>query len=226
VFRSLSSFVFLVIIVTFQVHAQSPSERSVTKVADGVYFIKHRSTVFDGGNTTFVVGTGCVFVVDSAFLPSATKYDIEQIKKVTDKPVCYLLNTHWHGDHNTGNHQYVAAYPQVQIIAQRETKKDMDLIVGSFMERRVANIAKAEKRVQTGKTEKGEALTPDQLEEERGNLEAYKAQAGEFTSDWRYQAPTMVFDTAMDLDLGNRKVEIRYFGRGNTSGDAIADLPA
>jgi cyclase len=224
-FRSLPILVFLVIVITFEVHAQSSNERSVTKVTDGVYFIKHRSSPFDGGNTTVVVGSKCVFLVDSAFLPSATKYDIEQIKKVTDKPVCYLLNTHWHGDHNTGNDQYVAAYPQVQIIAQRETKKDMDLIVGSFMQRRAANIAKAEKRVQTGKNEKGEPLTADELEQERGNVEAYKAQAGEFTGAWRYQPPTVVFEQAMDVDLGDRKVQIRHFGRGNTSGDAIAYLP-
>src|SRR5215467_15064607 len=102
----------------------------VTKLADGVYAIEHPGHRRDGlfsGNTTVIIGSRQVFVVDSAFLPSVTREDIAQIRQWTDKPVTFLLNTHFHNDHNLGNSLYLEAFPALTIIAHVETKKSMDL---------------------------------------------------------------------------------------------------
>ena len=40
-----------------------------------------------------------------------------------------------------------------------------------------------------------------------------------------YQAPTLTFTDKIDIDLGNREVQVKYLGRGNTAGDAIVYLP-
>ena len=85
-------------------------ERKVTKLADGVYAIEHRGGP-PSGNTTVIIGERQVFVVDSCFLPSAGAKDIAQIRQWTDKPVSYLLNTHFHNDHNNGNKTYLDAFP-------------------------------------------------------------------------------------------------------------------
>jgi len=98
--------------------------RKITKLADGVYAIEHGGQ--SGGNTTVIIGERQVFVVDSCFLPSAAQADIAQIRQWTDKPVAFVLNTHFHNDHNLGNHAYMAAFPAVTIIAHVETKKEMD----------------------------------------------------------------------------------------------------
>src|ERR1700759_1667468 len=103
--------------------------RKVTKLADGVYAIEHQDSG-DGsasGNTTVIIGDRQVFVVDSCFLPSAAREDIAQIRQWTDKPVSFVLNTHFHNDHNLGNRAYMDAFPSLTIIAHAETKKDMDM---------------------------------------------------------------------------------------------------
>jgi cyclase len=40
-----------------------------------------------------------------------------------------------------------------------------------------------------------------------------------------YQAPTLVFTDKLDIDVGDREVQVKYLGRGNTAGDAIVYLP-
>jgi cyclase len=50
-----------------------------------------------------IIGDRQVFVVDAGFLPSDAREDIAQIRAWTDKPVAFLLDTHFHNDHNFGN---------------------------------------------------------------------------------------------------------------------------
>src|SRR5262252_8973638 len=106
--------------------AQTP--RKVTNLADGIYEIEHKDDLdgFASGNTTVIIGERQVLVVDTCFLPSAAREDIAQIRQWTDKPVAFVLNTHFHNDHNLGNRVYMEAYPSLTVIAQAETKKDMD----------------------------------------------------------------------------------------------------
>ena len=105
-------------------------QRTATKLADGVYAIEHPGHRHDGlfsGNTTVIIGERQVLVVDSAYLPSVTRDDITQIRRWTDKPVTFLLNTHFHNDHNLGNSLYMEAFPAITVIAHVETKKNMDM---------------------------------------------------------------------------------------------------
>jgi glyoxylase-like metal-dependent hydrolase (beta-lactamase superfamily II) len=105
------------------------TQRSVTKVADGIYVIIHKDAVLAGwpqGNTTVIIGDGGVFVVDACFLTGSAKEDIVEIKRLTSKPVRYLLNTHFHIDHNAGNSAYMDAFPTLEIIASTETRRFMD----------------------------------------------------------------------------------------------------
>src|ERR1700683_1392430 len=81
------------------------NERRGTKLADGVYAIEHKY-LYDGsssGNTTVIIEEREVLVVDSCYRPSSAQEDIAEIRQWTNKPVGYLLNTHFHNDHNNGN---------------------------------------------------------------------------------------------------------------------------
>lgn len=55
-----------------------------------------------GGTIGWLNGTSGIVVVDSQFQPSAL-HAIDELKKLSDKPFKYLLNTHHHGDHTSGN---------------------------------------------------------------------------------------------------------------------------
>ena len=134
------------------VTAATPSwittERSVSKVADGVYVIIHKDAVAGGwpqGNTAVVIGDQSVLVVDTCFLTESAREDIADIRRLTSKPVRYVINTHFHIDHNGGNSAYVDAYPSVQIIAHESTRRLMNDANPSF----AANVADPQGRPTT-----------------------------------------------------------------------------
>ena len=101
---------FILLLTPFALFAQTQTQHheqkqqeifKLTDMGGSVYALYGR-----GGNTGFFVGPDSVFVVDSQFLDLAPGI-VEQIKKVTDKPVRYLLNTHHHGDHVGGNEYFL-----------------------------------------------------------------------------------------------------------------------
>ena len=202
------------------------SDRKVTQLADGVYAIQHQPLI-DGnisGNTTVIIGDREVFVVDSTYRQSAALEDIAQIHQWTSKPVGYLLNTHFHNDHNNGNKTYMDAYPSLAIIAQEETKKDMDLIQPGNIERQPGQLAALITTLKQGKAGSGRLLTEDekkQVQELLPGLEQAEAESKTLV----YQTPTLTFTDKIVVDLGNREVQVMHLGRGNTPGDAIVYLP-
>lgn len=200
------------------------TERKVTRLADGVYAIEHRGRPTQSGNTTVIIGERQVFVVDSCFLPSEAREDIAQIRQWTDKPVSYLLNTHFHNDHNNGNKTYLDAFPSLAIIAQAETKKDMDLIQPGNVERMPGQLAATIAALKQGKLQNGRVLSEDEKKQVQALLPGMEKREAEFKT-LVYQSPTLIFIDKLDIDLGNREVQVRHLGRGNTPGDAIVYLP-
>jgi len=70
-------------------------------------------------NPGFVVTSEGVVVVDTGSSVQIGEMVLRQIKKVTDKPVVKVFNTHFHGDHWLGNHAFVNANPDVEIISHQ-----------------------------------------------------------------------------------------------------------
>ncbi len=205
---------------------QSKPKINATKLADGVYEIEHEDAPagFDSGNTTVIIGERQVFVVDSCFLPSAARADIAQIRQWTDKPVSFVLNTHFHNDHNLGNRAYMDAFPAVTIIAHEETKKDMDRHGPRSVDRVEKANASIQPMLDTGKTKDGRALTADETTELK-NAMAERAPVMEELRSVKFQSATLTFGEGFTVDLGNREVQVKFLGRGNTAGDAIVYLP-
>lgn len=73
-------------------------------------------------NVIFVVTTAGVVVIDSGASLQIGQMAIRMIRKVTDKPVVAVFNSHYHGDHWLGNHAFVKAYgKQLPIYALSST---------------------------------------------------------------------------------------------------------
>src|SRR5499427_7046644 len=104
-------------------------EYQTAKLADGIYaFIAPESkTPFVSGNSLAVVGSDGVLVVDSTNVPSLARRMIGDIRKLTDKPVRVLVNTHWHPDHLMGNAAYQEAFPGVNIVSTRAMREIADV---------------------------------------------------------------------------------------------------
>jgi cyclase len=75
----------------------SKVEIQTQKLADTVYMMTG-----SGGNLGLSVGEDAVFLIDDQFAPLTPKIEAA-IAKLTDKPVKFVLNTHWHFDHTGGN---------------------------------------------------------------------------------------------------------------------------
>jgi cyclase len=75
-----------------------------------------------GANASVLVGDDGVVLVDAGFAPVAPKLDAA-LKTISDKPVKYLVNTHWHGDHTGGNAYFGKS---AIIIAQDNARKRME----------------------------------------------------------------------------------------------------
>jgi glyoxylase-like metal-dependent hydrolase (beta-lactamase superfamily II) len=206
--------------------APGQTERSVTKLSEGVYEIEHRQG--GGGNTTVIIGERQVFVVDTCFLPSAAREDIAQIRQWTDKPVSFVLNTHFHNDHNFGNRMYMDAFPALTIIAEVETKKEMDRFGPGSLRREEKDSYGIQqilqKMLETGKGQDGSALSEDDKKEVKEML-ARRPKMIEELRKVTFQSATLTFDHDFSIDIGNREVQVKFLGRGNTPGDAVVYLP-
>lgn len=90
----------LLVLATFSAVAQqdfSKVEVKAEKVADGLWMLTGA-----GGNIGVSAGPDGVFLVDDQYAPLTDKIKAA-IATVSDKPVRFVLNTHWHGDHVGGN---------------------------------------------------------------------------------------------------------------------------
>jgi glyoxylase-like metal-dependent hydrolase (beta-lactamase superfamily II) len=210
--------------------ASATNQRTVTKLAEGIYEIRHKDAPdhFSQGNTVVIIGDKAVMVVDSCYLPSSAREDIAQIAQWTNKPVRYLLNTHWHNDHIQGNAVYAESFPGIAIIAQTETAKLMALRIGSYLSEYPQRMEKFQRELDTGKDPGGRPLTEEEKEDLRNAIAGGKAASEAVSAEFRnlrVRLPEVTFDHELDIDLGNREVQLKYLGRGNTVGDAIAYLP-
>ena len=105
------------------------------QVADGVYaFITpEERSGFQSGNSVAIIGDNGVLVFDTGNIPSSTRRQIAEIRKLTDKPVRYVVNSHWHPDHNLGNAEYRAAFPNAVFIGTSATRQGiLDRVPGYF----------------------------------------------------------------------------------------------
>lgn len=78
---------------------QQPSKLDVVKLADNLYVI-HNDYV--PGNTTILITNEGVIMVDDKF-PIDADNIVAEVKKLTNQPIKYVINTHHHGDHSGGN---------------------------------------------------------------------------------------------------------------------------
>jgi cyclase len=114
----------LAVIATSGVWAQAPDyskvQIKVTQVSENIYMLEG-----EGGNIAASVGEDGIVIVDDQFAPLADKIQAAlKNLKITDKPVRFVINTHYHGDHTGGNEPF--ANSGSTVIAQDNVRKRME----------------------------------------------------------------------------------------------------
>jgi len=90
----------------------------VTKVSGNIYMLEGA-----GGNIAASVGEDGIVIVDDQYAPLAEKIQVA-LKGITDQPVRFIINTHYHGDHTGGNEPF--ANKGSTVIAQDNVRKRLE----------------------------------------------------------------------------------------------------
>jgi len=191
-------------------------------VAEGVYAALARPATPINCNAAVVVYDEGVLVVDTHSRPSSARALIQQIRGVTDKPVRYAVNTHFHWDHAQGNHAYPVAFPkQVAIVASEATRENLKELgmqrAKDQLEAGPRQVAALKERIAVASDASARAA----LEGELRQQEAYLAEIGSL----ELTLPDLTFDKSMILHRKDRDIVLLFLGRGHTSGDVVAYLP-
>lgn len=197
----------------------------VTEVTSGVYAVIAKPGVASNG--AFIVNRDDVVVVDTHLRPSWARETIAEIRKVTDKPVRYVINTHWHRDHVQGNQAYIAAFgPGVTIIQQDLAREDqMKNQPIEIKTRAPEEIARLEKLLARGKNEKGAPLTAEDKAQLQHLLDLQHDYVAEIPQI-QLVPGNLTFDRSLTLHEPDRDICLYYYGYAHTRGDAIVYLPA
>jgi glyoxylase-like metal-dependent hydrolase (beta-lactamase superfamily II) len=111
---------FCVLLFSSLLFAADAADFTVKKIGDGVYAAVSPDRSKAGSNAGFVVGSNGVLVVDT-FVDVAPARDLlAEIRKVTNLPIRFVVNTHYHLDHTGGNAVFAEA--GATILAQRNLR--------------------------------------------------------------------------------------------------------
>jgi len=199
----------------------------VKQLAPGVFAaVRQVSAGSADGNTLFIISDSDVIVVDAGHYRADARQMIAEIRRRTDKPVRYVINTHSHGDHVMGDEVYKEVFPGVEFISHPQARQEMaqsspeEQLVPLFR----SEVANIQKKLDSGKDSDGAPMTA----ERREHLELAKANLGFWISDmkgWRQTVPDLTVADSLVLRRGERTIEVRYLGNGHTTGDLVVYLP-
>ncbi len=192
------------------------------KVADGVYAALARPRTPINCNAAVIVYDEGVLVVDTHSRPTSARALLRQIKGVTDKPVRYAVNSHFHWDHAQGNHAYPVAFPkQVAIVASEATRENLINLVMQRVKDQFDNGPRLIEDVKRRLATEQDAAAQARLREELHQQEEYLAEVRSL----ELTLPDLTFDKSLILHRPDRDVVLLFLGRGHTSGDVVAYLP-
>jgi cyclase len=213
-----------VLVTVFAVHAQTyPVTQGKTykfeKVADGVYY----ATGGLGSNNVVIVNDQDVLLVDDGTTPATAQALLEDIKKVTNKPVRYVVNTHFHYDHTDGNSIFG---PEVQIIAHEYVRTAITTFNVLNREPFVTSQRTAvPARIETLAKQLGPEMDPQKKAQIRKDLTAAQITWSQL-QQIKPTPPNVTYSSKMVLFRGSREIQLLFLGRGHTGGDTVVFLPS
>jgi glyoxylase-like metal-dependent hydrolase (beta-lactamase superfamily II) len=191
-------------------------------VVEGVFAAIAKPQYKTNCNAGIVLLEDGVLVVDTHSKPSAARALIDQIKTLTDKPVRYVVNSHFHWDHYQGNAAYPSVWPEgFEIISSTATRDSIQLRGIPRVKHEILALPPEIERLQA---ELAQAAGEEEKEVLRENLRQAKAYLADLRS-MRTTLPTLTFERSLVLHRSTRTVQILWLGKGHTDGDVVVYLP-
>src|SRR4029077_1284348 len=92
------------------------------KVMDGSYYSTSTGVVNVGAHSPVILTDTEALIVDSSITPASARAMVADLKAITDKPIRFVVDSHYHYDHAFGNQIFG---PEVQVIGHDNTRKRM-----------------------------------------------------------------------------------------------------
>ena len=116
----MKNFILIVLLILshFVIASGVENNFNITQVAQGNYLHKGVHVSIDDinhddiANIGFIVGDKCIAVIDTGGSVDIGLQLFEKIKSISDKPICYVINTHVHFDHMLGNKAFTSENPE------------------------------------------------------------------------------------------------------------------
>lgn len=211
--------------------ADGPFDHQAIELGAGLWLLQRPDPIRQPveGNITVIAGADGLLVVDTGGSTQSGRDAVGLIRGLSDLPVRYIVNTHWHGDHHLGNAAFREAWPTVQIIAHVNTARDMTGEAMNYLEGQDTAIEQALEQI-AGLLEAGTDPAGSPLDDAQRQrylkLQSDAEQILEAAREFRLVGANRTFQRRLELDLGGRTVRVLHPGRGNTEGDAVVFLPA
>jgi cyclase len=193
----------------------------INNVAEGIYAAISvpgtgsvgNAAIIDLGDTTLVVDT---------FTTIQAAEDLEEAAiRLTGKPVSYVINTHWHSDHTSGNQVF---HPNAQIISTSTTRDIMATFGKNRICQQLSNPEPIYKAIDELE-EKIQKETDEKLKREMEWENSSDRMYIEILPDLVYTLPSITFDQQMTIHGSTRTVQLFTYGGGHTQSDAFVYLP-
>ena len=204
------------------------------KVADRVHVLRQPSRLWAAvvGNVTVIEQSDGLVLIDSGGSIADGRRVVELVRAISDKPVKAVALTHWHDDHPLGLAAIRAAWPGVRIVATKATAEATRSVVGTRhdavpepakftarLNRVMATIDDFQAR------SRDPALSAEERREYAIELAYIRSRLQRPGFGTALVMPTETFTEAFALPDRDAPVELRFLGRANTDGDAVAWLP-
>jgi len=200
---------------------------TMSKIAADVYLFTTApyGDVGFGGNSVAILTDQGVVMFDTSGTPASGQAILSEVRKLTDKPVLYVINSHWHWDHWGGNQVFKATFPNVQFLSHEKNRglmmnvavawnapgleKDLPDYVNSLKQKVAA--AEAAHVSEADLAKKWELLAADEsfLQQKRSVA---------------YTFPNATFSESATLYLGGRVIKVLH-AVAITPGDTYLYLP-
>jgi len=197
------------------------------EVTPGVWHVSGTGSVYTMSNAMVLVGEFDALVVDSHVTAAAARALLDSLTAITDKPVRYLVNSHYHFDHAHGNQAFP---PGVEIIGHEFTRAKLSGEAGNVLEENTfrsfsdpvpATVASLERQAAAETDPQRKA----QLEERHRVQRDYLNAIDEVVPT----PPNITLAEKMTLFQvvagGSREIQLLHFGRAHTGGDVVIYLP-
>ena len=205
------------------------AETDLIEVADGVYaWLQPAPNRFNDSNSLIVVTERDVIVVDAQADPATVESLHAAITELTNLPISWLVNTHWHTDHTQGNAVWRRLVGDGLRIAGHESlSADVPTRARSLLDEQIERLRdvlpRAEANLANGQGLAGQELDEQQQETQRQAIEQGKRQLAALEAT-ELVAPDVTYRNVLRLQRQTGDVVLLHLP-GHTAGDTVVWLP-